>query len=390
MSRPARIPPARILPACILPARILVVSPVASHPADQGNAARIQAFGREQMARGTACEFLHYATEGSSAAQREAMAGFWHALHELPAEAPPASSLPGCWGLDDWCPDRLVELVAALSRARRYDAVVVNYVWLSRALDGVAGPRKVIDTHDLFGDRHLVARAQGLDPSWFFTTPAEEARGLGRADLVLAIQQAEATVLQGRIPAGPPVLTLGHMPPLRFLDQAEAAPRRAAFGYLGSANPWNVASVRALDAAIGTAGGFPWLLAGGILRRRDLRLLSRPLLLDPLPEVAEFYRAVDCVLNPMTGGTGLKVKTVEALAHGNPVLGTRDAFAGLEATHPGHQAADAAGMVALMRDHAGSAAFRRDLLRASRLLALRQAAAVARQHDVLAALLRDG
>src|SRR5215207_6406248 len=181
------------------------------------------------------------------------------------------------------------------------------------------------------------------------------------------------------------------MPPLRFLATEDRSaspppPPRAAFGYLGSANPWNVASVRALDAALADAPDLPWLLAGQITRR-DLRLRSRPVLLGPVPEAADFYRAVECVLNPMTGGTGLKIKTVEALAAGLPVLGTHDAFAGLPANHPGHGATDIAGLVALMREYRRNDAFRTELRRASRLLALRCAAAVARQADELTALL---
>lgn len=370
------------------PARILIVSPIASHPADQGNSARIQAFGREMMARGIICEFLYYTAEGLTPEQREAMAGFWHALHLVPAEAVGEPGLPGAWALDDWCPDSLAGRVAALQRAGRYDAVVANYVWMSRVLEGVSGALRVIDTHDLFGDRHLVARAQGLDPSWFFTTRAEEARGLARADLVLAIQEEEAAALRERTAV--PVLTLGHMPPLRFLEATGESRPRATFGYLGSDNPWNAASVRALDAALAGAPELDWLLAGRILRRRDLVLTSRPLLLDPVPEAEAFYRAVDCVLNPMPGGTGLKIKTVEALAFGRPLLGTRDAFAGLPAEHPGHLAADAAGLVPLMREYARCETFRRGLRHASRLLALGYAAEVARQQDRLAAMLARG
>ena len=110
-------------------------------------------------------------------------------------------------------------------------------------------------------------------------------------------------------------------------------------------------------------------------------------MLGPVRDAEDFYRAVECVLNPMAGGTGLKIKTVEALAAGLPVLGTRDAFAGLAAQHPGHGAADIASLVELMREYRGSEAFRTGLRRASRLLALRCAAAVARQFDELAALL---
>jgi polysaccharide biosynthesis protein PslH len=297
--------------------------------------------------------------------------------------------MPGVWGLDDWCPPFLADVVSRLHRLGRHDAVLVHYVWMSRVLEGIgAGALRVLDTHDLFGDRHLAAREQGIDPSWFFTTREEEARGLARADLVLAIQEAEAAALRERSAA--PVLTLGHMPPLRFLAaDGSAPPPRATFGYLGSANPWNVASVRALDAALAEAPDLPWLLAGQIARR-DLRLRSRPVLLGPVRDAGDFYRAVECVLNPMAGGTGLKIKTVEALAAGLPVLGTRDAFAGLPAEHPGHRAADVASLVELMREYRRSEGFRAGLRRASRLLALRCAAAVARQADELAALLGSG
>ncbi|MBC4018922.1 glycosyltransferase [Siccirubricoccus deserti] len=366
------------------PPRLLVVSPIPSHPADQGNAARIQALGAALMARGVICDFLYYATEGLIPPQQAAMAGFWHALHIVPPVPVGRMRHPGCWGIDDWCAPALVGQVAALQRGWRYDAVLVNYVWMSAVLEAVPDALRLLDTHDLFGDRHLAAHALGVDPSWFFTTVAEEARGLDRADLVLAIQAEEAAVLRTRTVK--PVLTLGHMPPLEFLMRDAAAPPRHPFGYLGSANPWNAASVLALDAALREAP-LPWLIAGRILGRQDLVLASRPARMADVPDPAQFYAAVDCVLNPMTGGTGLKIKTVEALAHGRPVLGTSAAFAGLPAEHPGHCAPDVPALVGLMHEYAGSPAFRHDLRRASRLLALRHAAAVAAEQDSLAARL---
>ncbi|WP_043363624.1 glycosyltransferase [Belnapia sp. F-4-1] len=365
--------------------RLLILSPIASHPADQGNAARIQGLGAALMARGIRCEFLHCTTEGSTPGGRIAMASFWHGFHEVPAAVIGEPSLPGAWGIDDWCPPELAERLAALQRVRRYDAVLVNYVWLSAALEGAGDAFRILDTHDLFGGRDAVARAQGLDPSWFFTTVAEERRGLDRADLVLAIQDEEATELRRRTRAE--VAVLGHMPPLRFLAGLTPEPVMP-FGYLGSANPWNLAALGALDAALAGAPELPWLLAGRVLRRGDLRLASRPRLMPNLADVAAFYAAVDCVLNPMAGGTGLKVKTVEALAFGNPVLGTADAFAGLAPEHPGHRCADAAALVTLMREYRLSEAFRRELRLASRRLALRYAAELAEAQDALAARLR--
>ena len=49
-------------------------------------------------------------------------------------------------------------------------------------------------------------------------------------------------------------------------------------------------------------------------------------------ELHTFYDAIDVALNPMVGGTGLKIKTVEPLCYGKPVLTTLPGAQGL--THP--------------------------------------------------------
>jgi hypothetical protein len=45
--------------------------------------------------------------------------------------------------------------------------------------------------------------------------------------------------------------------------------------------------------------------------------------------VEEFYARLDLAINPMQGGTGLKIKTLEGLSLGLPVLGTPDAWLGI-------------------------------------------------------------
>lgn len=372
------------------PPRVLIVSPVASHPADQGNSARIVAVAEGLAARGVLSEFLYHTAEGMTAAQEDAMRAAWPAFHVNHAERRTEPSLPGQWGLDDWCPESLVARVAALHRARRYDAVIANYVWLSRIFEGLGDPPplRVLDAHDVFGERRAVAMAAGIDPSWFFTTPAEEARGLARADLVVAIQGAEAEALAAR--GARRVMVLGHAPPPRFLLGPALPAPRAAFGVIASGNPWNVAAVRALDAALAGQGGADWLVAGSVLRGFDAEhaLRSRPQRLGQVEHVAEFYDAVGCVLVPNTGGTGLKIKTAEALMSGRSLLGTAHAFAGLGATHPGHAAPDIATLASLVRRHAADGTFRTEVALATRRLALSVAAEVAVQQDALAAMIR--
>jgi hypothetical protein len=372
--------------------RLLMLSPVASHPARQGNAARIVALAEGLAARGIACEFLYHTAEGMTAEEEAAMRAAWPVFHVNHAERRPEPRFPGLWGLDDWCPASLVARVAALHRERHYDAVLANYVWLGGVFQGLGAPPplRLIDTHDLFGDRRSVAEAAGLDPSWYFTSVAEEARGLARADLVIAIQDGEAAVLAGR--GARQVLVVGHAPPPRFLAGPALPPPQAGYGLLASANPWNLAAVRALDAAFAAGPPVDWLIAGKVVGQPDAdhALRARPRLMGPVARVEAFYDAVGCVLVPNTGGTGLKIKTVEALMSGRPVLGTAHGFAGLPATHPAHAAADAPALAALVRRHAGDAGFRAEVAAATRRLALTVAALVAVQQDALAAMIKAG
>lgn len=385
--------------------RILVVSPVPSHPTNQGNAARILAFGKELQLRGAVLDYLYYGMEGLTNDQRIAMQDFWHRFFFLRSSPLRRPKYPSCWGIDDWCPDELCDYTKQLLKTYRYDAIIVNYVWMSRVLLGLDIPCKVIDSHDLFSDRHKILEQNNLDPRWFFTSSDEERQGFERADIVIGIQDNEAERI--RLMQRSEVVTIGHVIPPSFLLGHRKTEAFFLFGYLGSANPWNVNSVRELDAALTSKAvrakknprarkaaltkkieePISWTLAGTICRR-DLHLKSAPFKMGLVDALDDFYCNVDCVINPMVGGTGLKIKTVEALSFGNPVIGTNDAFEGLPTTHALHTLARVEDVVDAMADYRSHLSLRPDLLRASRELYFRYMADVSAQYDRLAAELK--
>jgi len=49
----------------------------------------------------------------------------------------------------------------------------------------------------------------------------------------------------------------------------------------------------------------------------------------PAPDLAAEYRAARCVFAPMVSGTGISIKTIEALALGKPFVGTSKAYRGM-------------------------------------------------------------
>jgi glycosyltransferase involved in cell wall biosynthesis len=53
--------------------------------------------------------------------------------------------------------------------------------------------------------------------------------------------------------------------------------------------------------------------------------------LGRVQDLAAVYRRADVVVNPVRGGTGLNVKTIEALGRGMPVVTTPSGARGLEA-----------------------------------------------------------
>lgn len=369
------------------PARVLILSPIASHPATQGNSARIQTMGRELMRRGIGVDFFYYGMEGLSQDQAHAMRGFWSGFFFMKSLPNKRQSLPGMWGLDDWCPDELCEEFARTAAARPYDAVIVNYVWMSKVLDRIDGPLKLIDTHDLFGDRQRVAQAAGIEPRWFFTSPREEECGFARADIVIGIQSEETDAIRKRHDGA--VLTVGHPLEPHFLSARRNAKPFFTFGYLGSANPFNIASINALDDALYGSDIANWAIAGSICARR-LVLRSQPTRLGLVDRLSDFYDNVECVLNPMVGGTGLKIKTIEALSFGVAVIGTRDAFAGLPRRHAYHGFETIDEMAQAMRDYLRHESVRSELRQESLRLFADYMADVARGYDRLVATLKNG
>jgi glycosyltransferase involved in cell wall biosynthesis len=80
--------------------------------------------------------------------------------------------------------------------------------------------------------------------------------------------------------------------------------------------------------------------------RKDLPELYqafRSCFVGPVAELASFYRAARCVIAPMVSGTGISIKTIEALALGKPFVGTSKAYRGMpmeRITEAGLQAHD--------------------------------------------------
>ena len=55
-----------------------------------------------------------------------------------------------------------------------------------------------------------------------------------------------------------------------------------------------------------------------------------------IDRIEDFYSAVDVAINPMIAGTGLKIKTVEAMNFGVPIVSTISGSEGLPVVQKYH------------------------------------------------------
>jgi glycosyltransferase involved in cell wall biosynthesis len=62
-------------------------------------------------------------------------------------------------------------------------------------------------------------------------------------------------------------------------------------------------------------------------------------------DIEAFYREMDAIAAPVTMGTGINVKTVQAMAHGMPLVATRWGTKGIETDDPMHNHADVESLV---------------------------------------------
>jgi glycosyltransferase involved in cell wall biosynthesis len=269
-------------------------------------------------------------------AEFSGMAAQWNELHILRPTQQALRRTSGTYELDDWWDDAIGQTIGRICSRERISAIIVNYIFLSKSFSYVPSHvLRILDTHDKLSDRLALLKQHGAVPDFYSTTVDIEAAGLSRADLVIGITDEESDYF--RTITSKPVITLGHV------TEAKQAPRESVhspmrFGFLGSSNAVNAKTIGAFLSEFfkryptGVAN-IEFYVAGScckFLRQWKRHACIR--LLGTLTSVDQFYKSIDCVFIPFEFGTGQKIKVVEALAYGMPLIATEIGMAGIAST----------------------------------------------------------
>lgn len=315
--------------------KILIISPTPTHPQNAGNRTRLFKMVELIKEQGHDVSFVYSNQEASDI---EGMQNYWGDNLNVINYSPPPLRKKNKWldaqlnklnkdrqyysNIDDFYNQNLDSILHELITKDKFDIVIVVYIYLSKAfLNFPASTLKVLDTQDVMTNRHRLFLENGKKPSWYSTSAAQEKKGLNRADHIISIQNNEKDHFKQL--TSKPITTIGHLVdiyPLRF-----PSPPRKRILFLGSDNPSNVFGIQAFIAEIfpsirASIPDLELIIAGKV----SSRILDQEgiVKMGEMPDLKSIYDLSDIIINPLTFGTGLKIKSIEALGFSKALIST--------------------------------------------------------------------
>ena len=218
-----------------------------------------------------------------------------------------------------------------LLRLRQFDFCIVEYCHLSYYLDCLPGkPRTILDIHDIMSERSDSFRRFHYDHDIPLTREMERAI-FQLYDYVIVICDADFNSLKENVPDYG-LLLCPHPAETRYKKNRAVA---SAIGFVGSGYLPNLDAIETFldhcwpaiaakyDVSLHIYGNVGYRLAGCPLPASVRRM---GFVEDP----AKIYEECDVMINPVRFGAGLKIKNIEALAYGLPLITSTHGARGLE------------------------------------------------------------
>ena len=219
---------------------------------------------------------------------------------------------------------------AWLRRASRGKAAIAiaDYMFCAEGFADLPDPDvpTAIVMHDLFH-----ARGNAAQDSVALVDRAQELAMLGKANAVIAIQSAEAAFVRDELPRSTVVLA-----PMAAVAVAEAQPGTAdEILFVGSNTAPNVVGLGwFLDTVwptiVAARPDARLTVAGSVARGFSHAAPPGVSFMGLVDDLSPLYARAGVVISPLTFGSGLKIKLVEALAQGKAIVATSVTLQGAE------------------------------------------------------------
>ncbi len=241
----------------------------------------------------------------------------------------------------DNCPVAFRRRVRDLCALAKPHFLFVNYAKLTPVVPDDFEGVTVLDTHDyqtrfLCEDQERNRLRRHVNRRLF---QLSEHRMLRRFDRLVAINPDEKETFE-RIVHAPvffvPAFAIDPPPPVADGRDLDAL-------FVASMSNFNVKGLRwfaseVMPRILERRPGFELTVAGNIVRAKELRAIDLPRIrfLGVVPDLGPLYARSACVVAPLLGGAGMKIKVVEALSYGKAIVATSRALDGIRASSDEH------------------------------------------------------
>lgn len=231
--------------------------------------------------------------------------------------------------LDGLVDRHTIKSVQQLSK-QNWDIVVCEYVWISKLL--TLFPKKtlkIIDTHDKFTNRFEIYNKMNIKPDWISLHAKEELEGLSRADLIITLNDNDTNYFKSKM--NNRVCKFHFVPKINAVKQKKFS---YTLLYLASDNLNNVSSITKFIKEVypilkKEESQIKLLIGGSIcdkLKVEEESIVLKGKIENPF----DFYSLGDIAVNPEISGTGFKIKVMEAISYGIPVISSEIGRLGIE------------------------------------------------------------
>ncbi|MCC5833754.1 MAG: glycosyltransferase family 4 protein [Opitutales bacterium] len=211
-----------------------------------------------------------------------------------------------------------------------YAIVIVNYFWMTPALDFFPNSLKVTLTHDVW-HKHISVG----DPRYPLLERLDaktEASYLNKSDTLIAISEHDATIFRQFTTVKDPIISLPSFPSKKF-DKKDSSLGSLVFasGYQPNIDGLNWLLNTVWPLVLQRAKSAQLSIGGQICKNLDSEQLpTGTQLIGGCLDPAEFYQHTQIAIVPILKGTGVKTKIIEALQFGIPVVTTPQGLLGIE------------------------------------------------------------
>ncbi|MDB5134415.1 MAG: hypothetical protein JWP37_1018 [Mucilaginibacter sp.] len=220
----------------------------------------------------------------------------------------------------------------AFLKGRQFDTVVIEYIHSSYFLNFLVNDARIIlDAHDIISDRADEFKKFNYAGALYELSGETENKIFNVYDHVMVLCEPDYEKLESIIGADKALLCPHPVAPyphkirnevknIVFIASAYLPNKDAINFFIDNCWPQLSAKYPVQLSIYGTVGeGLNYPLKANVLRKGFVA------------DINHIYEEADIIINPVRFGAGLKIKNVEALAHGIPLVTTTHGARGLEA-----------------------------------------------------------